>query len=562
MRNKRVRTRLIETVIGLTTLALTATACSDSGHSEGKSGEVILRAEASPAGQITRNFNPFNTQAPVALLGGWSLINEPLFITNPVKENDITPWLAKSWEFAPDGMSMTMTLNSGVNWTDGLPFTADDVAFTFNLIRDNPGINTTGLQLKGATALAPDRVRIDFPLPGYAQETTVGHVYIVPRHLWEGKDPATFTFDNPVGTGPFVLDGKTFTPQGYLLRKNPRYWQPDKPKIDGIRFVSYSSNTSANLALKKGELEWASNFVNDIEKEYVNADKANNKYWFPPVTPVFLCGQLNDPKYRNPKTRLGISAALDRDKLVAIAEQNEQPAAKSPTGLLPQHEQHIADRYRGLDLKQDLPKAKQLLAEAGWKAGADGMLADASGKKFEITLTAPSGFTDIMTMWQVVVEQLKAVGITAKVQSMTTQQWIADGFTGNYDMSACARFSGVNSSPFDYYQNLLAGYLTKPIGQPAFGNTMRWRDDGSTDRLLTQYASTKDPAQRKQALEGLQQIMVEQAPAIPLFNFVAWSEYSTKRVTGWPSADNPYTVAAVTGPTAVLVATRLEPKKK
>ena len=166
-----------------------------------------------------------------------------------------------------------------------------------------------------------------------------------------------------------------------------------------------------------------------------------------------------------------------------------------------------------------------------------------------------------MTMWQVVTEQLKAVGIAAKVQGMTTQQWIADGFTGKYDMSMCARLSGTNTSPFDYYQNLLAGYLTKPVGQLAFGNTQRWKDDGTTDRLLMQYASTKDPAQRKAALEGLQQIMVEQAPAIPLFNFVAWAEYSTKRVTGWPSAENPYTIGSPTGPTSVLVATRLEPKK-
>ena len=520
---------------------------------------MILRAGASPAGQISRNFNPFNPQGPLLLLGGISLINEPLYLTNPVRENDVTPWLAKSHTTARDGMSMTLTLQSGVTWTDGRPFTADDVAFTFDLIRDNPGINTMGLRLKGAQVLAPDTVRLDFPTPGFTQEASIGHVYIVPRHLWEGKDPATFAFENPVGTGPFRLDSASFTPQGYLLRRNPTYWQPDKPRIDGIRFVSYNSNTSANLALKKGELEWAGNFVNDIEKEYVAADPEHNKYWFPPVTPVFLCAQLTESKYADPRTRQAISLALDREKLVAIAEQNQQPAAKSATALLPQHERFLADAYKGVPLRQDVPRAKQLLAEAGWKAGRDGMLTGPDGKRFEITLTAPSGFTDIMTMWQVVTEQLKAVGIGAKIQGMTTQQWIGDGFTGAFDMSMCARLAGTATSPFDYYEHMLAGYLTKPIGQPAFGNAIRWKDDGTTDRLLTEYASTSDPVIRKRALDGLQRVMVEQVPTIPLFNFVAWAEYSTKRVVGWPSAEDPYTVASPTGPLSVLVATRLRP---
>ncbi|MDI2126077.1 ABC transporter substrate-binding protein [Yinghuangia seranimata] len=550
---------LARTLIGATALALAATTTACSDKSSSSSGSTVLRISGAPTGPMTRNFNPFVTTASVNLVGGVSIINEPLFIGNPLKVGQFTPWLAKSWDFSADGKTLTLGLQSGVKWTDGQAFTADDVAFTFNLIAKNPAINTTGLAVTEAHAEGADKVVLSFPVPAFTQLAFVGLTYIVPKHIWQSvQDPATYTFENPVGTGPFMLD--TWSPQGYLLKKNPNYWQPGKPKIDGLRYVVYNSNVSANLALAQGELDWAANFVNNIDKEYVAKDPANHHYWFPPISPTFLGLNQTKPQYQNADVRKAISLALDRKKLVELAEQNEQPAATTPTGLLPQHEQFISAKYKGVELKQDVEQAKALMAKAGYKPGGDGILVGPDGKRFTMTLLTSSAFTDIITMYQVMTDQLKQIGIEVKVETKATAELIGNIFTGDFDATGVGPLTGAYS-PFDVYQNLLAGYLTKPIGEPAFADSIRWKDP-KTDQLLMQYASTQDPAAQQAALDGLQDIMVEQVPAVPLFNFVAWSEYNTKNITGWPDKDNPYAVGSPVGPGSVQVVVNLEPKTK
>lgn len=560
---RRTRTRLLgRAVAGAAVLAMVAgtAACSDKSTS-GAGGPTILRVSGAPTGPIVRNFNPFQVTAPVYLLGGESLINEPLFIPNTLKVDDYTPWLAKSWQFSPDGKQLTLNLQTGVKWTDGQAFTSDDVAFTFDMIVKNPALNLNGLLLTEAHADGPDKVVLTFPAPAATQLPFVGMTYIVPKHIWEtAPDPNTFTFENPIGTGPFMLD--SWSPQGYLLKKNPNYWQPGKPKIDGLQYVTYTSNVSANLALAQGELDWAGNFVNNIDNEYVGKDPANNHYWFPAVSPTYLTFNMTKPQYQNADVRKAVSLALDREELVRIAEQNEQPANTTPTGLVfPQHEPFVADKYKNVTLKQDVEQSKALLAKAGYKPGGDGILVGPDGKRFSITLLTSSGFTDILTMYQVMTEQFKKVGIEVKVESKATNEAIAATMTGSFDMTTFGPIGGAYS-PFSTYERTLAGYLTAPIGQPSFANVGRWKDP-ATDALLQKYAAATDDATRKQALDGLQDIMVDQVPVVPLFNFVSWSETSTKKVTGWPSKDNPYSVGGPSAhPGAVLIATTLEPKTK
>lgn len=549
-------------VAGAAVLAMVAgtAACSDKSSTD-TGGSTILRVSGAPTGPIVRNFNPFQVTAPVYLLGGESVINEPLFIPNTLKVDDYTPWLAKSWQFAPDGKQLTLTLQTGVTWTDGQPFTADDVAFTLNMLVKNPALNLNGLLLTEAHADGADKVVLTFPRPSFTQLPFVGMTYIVPKHIWEKvPDPGTFTFDNPVGTGPFMLD--TWSPQGYLLKKNPKYWQPGKPKIDGLQYVTYTSNVSANLALAQGELDWAGNFVNNIDKEYVAKDPENNHYWFPAVSPTYLTFNMTKPQYQNADVRKAVSLALDREELVRIAEQNEQPANTTPTGLVfPQHEPFVADKYKNVTLKQDVEQSKALLAKAGYRPGGDGVLVGPDGKRFSITLLTSSGFTDILTMYQVMTEQFKKVGIEVKVESKSTNEAIATTMMGNFDITTFGPIGGAYS-PFTTYERTLAGYLTAPVGQPSFSNVGRWQDP-KTDGLLQQYVNATDDAARRQAIDGLQEIMAEQVPVVPLFNFVSWSETSTKKVTGWPSKDNPYSVGGPSAhPGVVQIVTMLEPKQK
>ncbi len=560
MPNRQLPVR--RTALLLAAVALTASAAGCSGSSAPAATDGIITASASPAGPLTANFNPFSSTSPLNIVGGASMINEPLFITNPVNTTQVTPWLAKSWSFSPNGMTLTVNLNSGITWSDGTPFSASDVAYTFNLLVSQPQLNTTGIPVKSATAISPDQVAINFSFPGYTSLAQVGAVPIVPQHIWsKAADPATFTNPNPVGTGPYELSPGSFTSQGYLLVKNPHYWQKDmQPKVTGFRFVTYDSNTSANLALEQGDLDWSSNFVPEIQKAYVGKS-ADHHYWFPAVGPEFLCPNDALPKYQNTDVRKAISLALDRQAIVTAGEQGEQPAATSPSGLvLPRDSAVLDPALAGTTLQQNIPEAKSLLAAAGYKAGADGMLTGPDGKPLTATLNVPASFTDTLADFQVVAEQLKAVGIDATVQSSSEQAWISNLLTGNTDLTVCGgSLTGAVATPYQIF-NALNGALTKPIGQLAFGDTERWNDTATTD-LLGEYATSSSAAVQQTALNGLQQIMAQQVPVIPMAYTVAWDEYSTAVATGWPSAADPYATGMPTGATAVEVALHLTPVK-
>jgi len=123
---------------------------------------------------------------------------------------------------------------------------------------------------------------------------------VVPEHIWKDvSDPLTWTNDNPVATGPFTEVTK-FESQIYVIEKNPYYWQEGKPAFQGIRFPAYADNDAANLALVNGDLDWAGNFVPDIENTYVAKNSENNHYYFVGGDGISLL--INPPS--NPSTAL------------------------------------------------------------------------------------------------------------------------------------------------------------------------------------------------------------------------------------------------------------------
>ena len=170
-----------------------------------------------------------------------------------------------------------------VRWSDGKPYSAYDVEFTFNLKKKFPALDGTGnwKYLKSVTAVDSNHVEFIFSriyVPGF--EVLAGQP-IVPKHVWSNvDDPVKYTDPNPIGTGPFTEIVK-FTNQVWELGKNPNYWQKGKPKIDKLRFPAFLSNEQATLALIKGEVDWSGNFIPAIDRIFVSKDPEHNKYWFP-----------------------------------------------------------------------------------------------------------------------------------------------------------------------------------------------------------------------------------------------------------------------------------------
>jgi peptide/nickel transport system substrate-binding protein len=524
-------------VFSLLTFFLIALAACGQGNANpsSTSKSSVLTIVPSPKGDFTNGFSPYSSSVNY---GSQGLIYETLLFFDRMNGN-ITPWLAQSYDFSNGAKTVTFHLRSGVTWSDGQPFTSADVVFTLNMLKQYPAADGNGLWQYLQSVQAPDNNTVVVnlkkayvPLLWYL----AGQTWIVSKHEYASAgDPTKFADDNPIGTGPFVLN--SFSPQLIDLKKNPHYWQPGAPVVSEVRYPAFDSNTSAELLLARGDVDWTGLYTPNIQQTYIAKDPAHNHYWFPSRNVVML--YLNTAKYpfNQLAVRQAISSAIDRQKLYQVAESGYAPVAHPTSLVLPADQSSLDPTYAKASFTLDTAKSAQLLASAGFTKGSDGIYVDKNGKRLSFTIDVVTGWTDWVTQAQIIASNLKAVGIDATANPVSFNSYFSALQMGNYDTAIS--WTNPGPTPFYLYNSLLNSVDSAPIGQQASSNFERWMDP-NTDKLLAQYATTTDPQVQQQALYGLQQIMVEQIPSIPLVFGPTWNEYSTRNFTGWPTANNAY----------------------
>ena len=555
-RKARMRTKTLAFAL-LAFLTIVLAACGQGGGSTTNTAKSsgILNVVPSPKGDFTNGFSPFPSTANY---GAQGMIYETLLFFNRM-DGTSKPWLAQSYSFSDDAKTVTFHLRTDVKWSDGQPFTSDDVVFTINDLKQYPAADINGLWQYIQQVSNPDSSTVVVTLKQAYTPILwylAGQTYIVSKHEYASVgDPSKFSDDSPVGTGPFLL--KSFTPQLIDLKKNPNYWQAGKPAVNEIRYPSFNSNTSAELLLSRGDVDWTGLFTPNIEQTYVSKDPAHNHYWFPNRNVVMLYLNTAKAPFNQLAVRQAISSAIDRDKIYKVAESNYEPVA-SPTGLvLPSNQSNLDSTYASAAFTQDAAKAAQLLSSAGFTKGSDGIYADKSGKKLSFNINVVTGWTDWVTADQIISDNLKSIGIDAKVNSISFNSYFSALQMGSFDMAIS--WTNPGPTPFYLYNSLLNSTNSAAVGKQAASNFERWMDP-TTDKLLNQYATTADATVQQQALNGLQQIMVEQLPSIPLVYGATWYEYSSRNFTGWPTADNAYaSPAPFDFPDAAIVALNLTP---
>lgn len=542
----------------LVSIAFVVAACGGGTATTQKT--TVLSVAANSTGAWQQNFNPYSPTA-FNQPGSHGMIYETLLFVNGLQAGTVTPWLASSYQFSTDVKTLTFHLRPNVQWSDGQPFTSADVVFTLNLLKQYPALDTNGLWNFLTAVTAPDSstVVVTFQRP-YSPILWYlgGQTWIVPKHLWSSvSNPVTYTDPNPVGTGPFTL--KSFSSQLIDLGKNPRYWQPGKPQVTELRYPAFNTNTSAELQLDQGAVDWAGLYLPNVQQTYISRDPAHNQYWGPPDSLVTLFLNLTRYPFNLLPVRQAISLAIDRQQLNTVGESGLEPAA-SPTGLLlPAQQKYLAPAYATTSFAVDPGKANQLLQSAGFTKGSDGIYADKNGKKLTLNLNVVAGFTDWVTDAQIIDSELKAIGINVSVNQVSFGAYYNALQVGNFDAAMFWAPLGGAPLPFFIFDALFNSKNTAPLGKAAPSNFERW-SNSATDSLLSQYASTIDPTVQMQAIQSLEKIMVEQLPAIPLLEAASFNEHSTAHFTGWPSASNPYANPnPSTTPDAEVVVLNLKP---
>ncbi|QBD76968.1 ABC transporter substrate-binding protein [Ktedonosporobacter rubrisoli] len=544
-RSPRKPGTLLMSLLALCVLLLAA--CGGGSSTSSKKADTLWVAQLGD--QYTDNFNPYAGGS-----GGppHELIYESLLYTN-YATGKMLPWLATSYKFSNDNKTLTFTIRDKVSWNDGQPFSANDVAFTLNLMHKYPAIDVSTIWSYLSSVTAPDAhtVVINFKTVFTPMIWYLGRLEMLPEHIWSSVgDPSKYIDSKAIGTGPFMVE--SFDPQVVTLNQNPHYWQA-KPKFARVKYPVYKSNDTYLLNLINDKVDWGNIFAPNLDKNFVQRDPEHHRYWFAPNdTVMFYVNNLKSP-FNQLAVRQAISDALDRAKMSTVAENGYEQVASPTALLLPNAKDYLLPEYANLTFKQDPQKAIQTLESAGYKKGKDGIFADAQGNRLAFKIDVPTNYSDRILLSQIASENLKAVGIDASINTLSPTDWYNNKQLGKYDMTIDSDQGGI--TPFYYFNRVLNSHRSAAIGQQSQSNFGRWQDP-TTDRLLNQYATTSDPEVQKQAIQGLEKIFVEQLPTIPLLDAPTWFEYNTQHFTGWPDKSNPY---ATTYP-PLLVILALEPR--
>ncbi|WP_194410966.1 ABC transporter substrate-binding protein [Microbacterium cremeum] len=536
--------------------ALVLTGCAGGSGNDGDdaAGTAALTI-AKPDGAITtESNNPYLGDSSASKYGYGKVLFESLALVNPTGDLGTTPWLAESVEWNDDYTQLTVTARSGVKWSDGEDFTADDIAFSFTQVLDGKLNDTNALDIK-SVSVDGDTVTIDFNSSKYTQQARVLHFQIVPEHIWsEIEDPNTDPLTGEgqvVGTGPYVLD--SWTTESVTLTANPDYWGGELA-VPELHYVSYGDNAALTTALATGEADWAQAFIPQIEDSYLSADPDNKFLASPTAGAGTLFMNLQTKPFNDPALRQALAWTIDRQAYVDIAREGASEAVWSVTGLGALLEDEVIPEYAGQDYSVDVDKAREILTDAGYTWEGEKLI-DPDGEPVSFSISVPAGWSDWNTEQALIAEELKeGLGIEVKVDQPDWGGWDAARQEGTFQ--AIIHWLEDTGNAYGLYTSTMDPKWI--VDDKAAFNFGRFDDPAVTEALNT-YANAATDADREAALAVIQTAFVENVPAIPLGAHPLLGEFNTRNYVGWPSEDDQYASADPTQPAIVQILTKLQP---
>ncbi|GGY39888.1 hypothetical protein GCM10010363_20710 [Streptomyces omiyaensis] len=404
----------------------------------------------------------------------------------------LTPALARELpKVSADGLTYTYALRSGVTFSDGEPFTAEDVVFTYRTILDPKTNNPSRTELdalKSVEAVGDDTVvfHLKYPYAPFAERTV--HA-IAPEHVAGGQDVNTGAFTTkPIGTGPYVLSSWS-KGEKLTFQANPAYWN-GAPAVKKFTMAIIKDDDVRATRLRAGDLDGAilpPNLAAGFADDKAKKTYAATTYDYRTVTLP-----THNPVAGDTAVRGALDIAVDRQTMV---DKILEGAGKPAYGPVPTDSPWFA---RGTERRHDLAGARKILDEAGWKPGADGVRAK-NGVRASFPLWYLSGDKLRQDHALAYASDARKAGIEIKTQAGT---W--EVIEPRMKTDAVLAGGGAPGDP-DFDQYLL---LKSTLAGDGFNN-MAWYDNEAVDRALEDGRRTNDPAKRKAAYDTVQRELVD-----------------------------------------------------
>lgn len=423
-------------------------------------------------------------------------------------DNTYKPFLAESWEIAPDGKAITFKLRPGLTFHDATPLNAEAVVFTYDRLRDKGSKSPLASGVATITAidaLDAQTVRFVFsqPTPTFLGTASMPYAGIVSPQAVQTQGAAFG--QQPVGSGPFKL--KEWQPGvSVTLAPNPDYrWAPAGLKQDSrptatLVFKFIPDATTQLTALQAGEADIV--FVNQPEHiARLQQDKNVRVVETPLNGLVYLGFNCQKAPYDDPLVRQALSYAINKDEIIQVAlgglgQHAFAPLASSLPGFDPS-----LKRY---ELGYDPARARALLAEAGFSQGADGAWRRGADKLGGVLLTSSRAPNDAVAI--LLQSQLKAVGVPVEIRQLDSSAATEASTKGQFDLLLW-RYDWNDADVLNIY-----------LSSANIGRTNRvFYSNPTLDDLLTKAGRTMDEKARADLYVEAQKVILTDAPWQPLY---------------------------------------------
>jgi peptide/nickel transport system substrate-binding protein len=514
---------------------------------------TLIVASMSPYGS-PEMWSPYN-------LGGThqqgvAFFHEPLVYADMLNGHQY-PWLAERWEYNEDATELTYHLRDGVFWSDGVPFTAEDVAYTLNTLSElGNEVRLGGIYqtfVKEAVAVDELTVKITFnmPAPRFHDEVVVAKgdsaTFIVPKHIWEGENWAEYTAYNdgagPVTTGPWRLAFADDTRRILERVKSCEEWWAcatgfhELPQVERFVQLYIPDQQGQATAMIRNEIDQTHDLRVDLIQKILEENPAATTWtgregpygmvsWWP--TALYLNNQ--DKHLSKPEVRWAINRYIDRDKLIDFAYDGNGQKSVWPfppfKGL-----QASIDNLAELEAKYEPGKydpadGDARLTAAGYTKDGEGYWVDADGDRIKCHISSLPHFSDL---GPVLTEMLKQHGIETTYAEPPNVGAILSA--GDY---TCGLFGHNGSMSGDIYRTLRL-YTT---GDP--GNWFHYSND-EFDAIVEQLAVTADEAMVRELERQAMDIWLRDLPDVNLVQFYNRTGNNAYYWTNWPSTvTDPY----------------------
>jgi peptide/nickel transport system substrate-binding protein len=427
--------------------------------------------------------------------------NLVLFDPSKAKESESTiiGELAEKWAWQDNGKALVFNLRRGVRWHDGKPFTSRDVKYTFDMVREAPGttarlrLNPRKLWYAQVQSIeTPDPYTVVFrlkrPQPSLLLLLASGYSPVYPAHV----SPAELR-TRCVGTGPFKF--KEYRPGELIeLVRNPDYFIPGRPYLDGIRFIIIKERGTRVAALQAGRLDVT------MPQEGTKTSADQLKKAVPSMVFVVTSQNINDnilvnfhrAPFTDPRVRTAVSLAIDRRGYIQAVRQGGAAVGASmqpkPWGVWGLSTKDLAALPGSGDPAKQRAQARQLLAEAGY--GPSHPL------NITVSTRALALYIDMATY---VIDQLKQIGVGGTLEQVDSAIWYGKLTRGEYELGANLTGIGADDPDANFYENYACG-SSRNYSQYC---------NPEVDRMIDTQSQTLDRAKREVLVAQIQKKLEE-----------------------------------------------------